>query len=153
MTCSMKYITQTKLSVWREKNKPRKCPISQADMQDCVVDHCHNSGEIRGVLHRQSNAFMGKVENAWRRYACKSANVSLPEALRRMADWIEFSRTGLLHPVGATQLQKKFKNKKNEEQLKILLDLGVDLVSMDASNSDKRSKLYRKQITKIGYEP
>ena len=122
-------------------------------MHDNVVDHCHDTGEIRGVLHRQSNAFLGKVENAWKRYACRSANVSLPEALRRMADYIEFSSTGLLHPVGAKQLQKKFERKKIEDQLNILLDLGVDVDSIDASNSDKRSKLYRKQITKIGYEP
>ena len=149
----MKYITQSMLSKWRKANKPKRCPISQASMRDTVVDHCHASGEIRGVLHRQSNAFLGKVENAWKRYACRSADVSLPEALRRMADWIEFSRTGLLHPIGATQLQKKFKQKKTEEQLNILLDLGVDVDSIDASNSDKRSKLYRKQITKIGYEP
>ena len=148
----MKYITQSRLSKWRKANEPKRCPISQGSMHDTVVDHCHASGEIRGVLHRQSNAFLGKVENAWKRYACRSADVSLPEALRRMADWIEFSRTGLLHPVGATQLQKRFKQKKNEEQLKILLDLGVDVVSMDASNSDKRSKLYRKQITKNKYD-
>lgn len=148
----MKYITQSKLSSWRKKNKPSKCPISQGNMRDCVVDHCHTSGEIRGVLHRQSNAFLGKVENAWKRYAFRSSNVSLPEALRRMADYIEFSRSGLLHPIGATQLQKKFKQKKNEQQLDILLDLGVDISSIDASNSDKRSKLYRKEITKQKYE-
>ena len=148
----MKYITQSRLSEWRKKNGPKKCPITQAEMNDNVVDHCHLSGEIRGVLHRQSNAFLGKVENAWKRYTARSADVSLPEALRKMADWIEFSRAGLLHPIGATQLQKRFKQKKNEEQLKILLDLGVDVVSMDASNSDKRSKLFRKEITKIKYD-
>tara|TARA_E500000318_G_C3483881_1_gene181542 strand:- start:86 stop:535 length:450 start_codon:yes stop_codon:yes gene_type:complete len=149
----LKYISQNKLKAWRENQAPKKCPISQAEMHDNVVDHCHCTGEIRGVLHRQSNAFLGKVENAWKRYACRSANVSLPEALRRMADYIEFSCTGLLHPVGANQLQKKFERKKTEDQLNILLDLGVDVASIDASNSDKRSKLYRKQITKIGYEP
>lgn len=148
----MKYITQSRLSEWRKENEPKKCPITRASMNDNVVDHCHASGEIRGVLHRQSNAFLGKVENAWKRYTSRSADVSLPEALRKMADWIEFSRAGLLHPIGATQLQKRFKQKKNEEQLKILLDLGVDVVSMDASNSDKRSKLFRKEITKIKYD-
>lgn len=148
----MKYITQSRLALWRERNKPSRCPINQSEMTDCVVDHCHQSGEIRGVLHRQSNAFLGKVENAWKRYASSSSEVPLPEALRRMADYIEFGSSGLLHPVGATQLQKKFKQKKNEEQLKILLDLGVDIENIDVSNSDKRSKLYRKQITKLKYD-
>tara|TARA_E500000318_G_scaffold23216_1_gene23606 strand:+ start:3714 stop:4079 length:366 start_codon:yes stop_codon:yes gene_type:complete len=121
-------------------------------MDDIVVDHCHGTGEIRGVLHRQSNAFLGKVENAWKRYAFRSAGVSLPDALRRMADYIEYSSSGMLHPYGATQLQKKFKRKKLDDQLKILLDLGADIENIDTSNLEKRSKLYRKKITQNKYD-
>jgi len=148
----MKYITQSKLSNWRKKNRSERCPITQCKMHDDVVDHCHTTGEVRGVLHRQSNAFLGKVENAWKRYVSSRADVSLPDALRRMADYIEFSRAGLLHPIGATQMQKKFKQKKTEDQLNILLDLGVNIEDKDLSNSDKRSKLFRKIITQNKYE-
>ena len=37
---------------------------------DYVVDHCHETGEIRGVLHRSCNAAEGKVVNAAGRWGC-----------------------------------------------------------------------------------
>lgn len=30
---------------------------------DAVLDHCHATGAIRGVLHRGCNALLGKIEN------------------------------------------------------------------------------------------
>jgi hypothetical protein len=30
---------------------------------DAVLDHCHKTGLIRGVLHRGCNALLGKIEN------------------------------------------------------------------------------------------
>lgn len=39
---------------------------------DYVVDHCHETGVIRGVLHRSCNASLGKLDNAVGRWGCKS---------------------------------------------------------------------------------
>ena len=50
-------------------------PISLQVMgskSDYVVDHCHESGEIRGVLHRSCNAALGKIDNAAGRWGAKS---------------------------------------------------------------------------------
>ena len=33
-----------------------------------VVDHCHKTGHIRGVLHRGCNAMLGVIENGRPRY-------------------------------------------------------------------------------------
>ena len=39
---------------------------------DYVVDHCHETGIIRGVLHRSCNASLGKLDNAVGRWGAKS---------------------------------------------------------------------------------
>jgi len=148
----MKYIKQSDLRDWRNANSTNKCPISRADMEDCVVDHCHTSGRIRGVLHRQSNVLLGKIENAWKRYVNKSSTIELPEALRNMADYLERENLDILHPYGATQLSKKFAVKKMQQQEKILLDLGFKKSDIKDLNSRERTKLFRKKITQNKYE-
>ena len=52
-----------------------KKPISlqvMGNKSDYVVDHCHESGMIRGVLHRSCNAALGKLDNAVGRWGAKS---------------------------------------------------------------------------------
>ena len=148
----MRYIKQSDLRDWRNANSTNKCPITLADMEDCVVDHCHTTGMIRGVLHRQSNVLLGKIENAWKRYVNKSSAIQLPEALRNMADYLEKDDLDLLHPYGATQLSKKFFIKKMHQQQKILLDLGFKKSEIKDLNNKERTKLFRKKITENKYE-
>tara|TARA_Y100001937_G_C7135092_1_gene339507 strand:+ start:922 stop:1371 length:450 start_codon:yes stop_codon:yes gene_type:complete len=148
----MQYIKQSDLRDWRNANSTNKCPISRADMEDCVVDHSHATGKIRGVLHRQSNVLLGKIENAWKRYVQKSSAIELPQVLRNMADYLEKEDLDLLHPYGATQLSKKFSVKKMQIQEKILLDLGFKKSDIKDLNSKERTKLFRKKITENKYE-
>ena len=70
------YIKQSDLKDWRNANGSDKCPITSACMDDCVVDHSHDTGKVRGVLHRQSNVLLGKIENAWKRYVQKSTDAA-----------------------------------------------------------------------------
>jgi len=43
-----------------------KCALCQEQIQEgqAVLDHCHKTGQIRGVLHRGCNAFEGTLVNA-----------------------------------------------------------------------------------------
>lgn len=36
--------------------------------KDAVTDHCHETGHIRGVIHRGVNSLLGKLENNRKRY-------------------------------------------------------------------------------------
>lgn len=35
----------------------------EIDPKEAVLDHCHKTGYIRGVLHRGCNCLLGKIEN------------------------------------------------------------------------------------------
>ena len=79
----------------------KTCPILDQliKYEDACFDHKHKTkaeklgedgkGLLRGVLHFQANSWEGKVTNAFKRYGLHKFNVSLPEALRNLADYIE----------------------------------------------------------------
>lgn len=77
---------------------------------DYVVDHCHETGEIRGVLHRSCNSAEGKVTNAAGRWGAKSTAYSaVIPFLRQLVDYLGTSQTngtGLMYPDHKTPEQK-----------------------------------------------
>lgn len=91
--------TQLRDIQWRKQKKI--CPILKQEIkyEDCVFDHKHKTkaevigedgkGLLRGVLHFQANSWEGKVTNAFKRYGLHKFDISLPEALRNLADYIE----------------------------------------------------------------
>jgi hypothetical protein len=148
----MKYLPQTKIKEFRDENKGQKCPIFDISLKDAVVDHDHSTGVVRGCIHRQSNAWEGKVYNAWKRYGGNNANVTYIEALRNLADYIEGSNYDLLHPVGVTQLCKRFSRlTKKEQEFSLELFKYATSEIKACTNSKERVKLYRIFLTKDKY--
>ncbi len=78
---------------------------------DYVVDHCHETGEIRGVLHRSCNAAEGKVANAAGRWGAKSTKYEdIIPFLERLIAYLINARdkgTGMMYPDHRTDEQKK----------------------------------------------
>lgn len=77
---------------------------------DYVVDHCHETGEIRGVLHRSCNAAEGKVVNAAGRWGAKSTKYSdVVPFLKQLVEYLEQAQlggTGLMYPDHKTPEEK-----------------------------------------------
>ena len=77
---------------------------------DYVVDHCHETGEIRGVLHRSCNAAEGKVINAAGRWGAKSTKYSdVVPFLKQLVEYLEQAQlegTGLMYPDHKTPEEK-----------------------------------------------
>ena len=85
-------LTQAATKAYREaklKEQGGRCALTGYTLSaaEAVADHDHATGHVRGVLHREVNSLLGKIENNYRRYG-----VSLP-MLRSMApaiaDYIE----------------------------------------------------------------
>jgi len=145
------YLPQNKLKDWRVEHQPKACPLLLRKTSDWVVDHCHKSGMVRGVVSRVGNSLLGKIENfAYRR--CQVSQSHLPAVLRAIADYVEQEQLDVLHPVGLTQLSKRFKSLTSEKQKATLVDLGAKRKQlMECSNASERTKLFR-ELTKHKHE-
>ena len=148
----MTYLPQNKIKEFRDKHKPLCCPILASKKGDWVLDHDHQTGMVRGVISRQANSLLGKVENFYIRM-CKGDKDQLPGVLDAMAAYLEQETLDVLHPVGLTQLTKKFKNSLTAaEQVVELKDLGATRKELEScSNEKQRCELYRR-LTKNYYD-
>jgi len=148
----MSYLTQTKVKEYRDKHKPICCPILSIKIDDWVLDHDHQTGMVRGVISRQANSLLGKVENFYFKM-CKGDKEFLPVTLEAMASYLEGSVTEVLHPVGLTQLTRKFRNGlTSEEQVLTLRDMGASKEELESCTNQKhRAALYR-SLLKNKYE-
>lgn len=149
---TLKYIPYKKISKFREENKPNKCPIFECDLEDAVLDHNHKSGMVRGVLHRQSNSWLGKIENSWKRFG-SCASVDLSTALKNARDYIDRGDTEYLHPMGLRQIISRFNRANKEEQINILKKNKLSKTQINSCNSSSdRSLLYRTFLIKKKYK-
>lgn len=116
---------QSELANWKKKRHLEQneiCPILgiKVPLDKVCVDHCHrtknqeignnNGGLIRGVIHLQANSLEGKISNGFVRYGLHNLGVSLPTFLRNLADYLEFSKTNLIHPSEKPKERKITKN-------------------------------------------
>jgi len=79
---------------------------------------------------------------------CKGDKEFLPVTLEAMASYLETARTDVLHPVGLTQLTKKFSHSlKADEQVHALMELGATPDELgQCTNQKQRAALYRELL-------
>ena len=71
-------------------------------IEEAVLDHCHRSGFIRGVIHNKCNTLLGKIESFVHRY--KHPNVE--SFLRGCYLYME-TTTDIIHPTHRTDEERK----------------------------------------------
>jgi len=133
------------------------CPILKQNfpIESFVVDHQHRlnksqkigedgAGLIRGAIQRHANALEGKIVNNWRRNGMDKFDISLPDFLRNLADYLERPNTDIVHP---TELpgQPKIKKSNYNKLLKVLDD--KDKTKIPAWKEDVKSR-HRMKMTK-----
>ncbi|AMW36086.1 endonuclease VII [Xanthomonas phage XAJ24] len=110
----MKRLTATQVKLVRVKiaaEQGNRCALCGGQFGikaplDPVLDHCHTTGSVRGVLHRGCNSLLGKVENNGPRYGVRDMLAfcgGLANYLRKHMTNI----TGYLHPTHKTEDEKR----------------------------------------------
>jgi hypothetical protein len=113
---------------------------------DWVVDHDHQTGLVRGVISRQANSLLGKVENFFLK-RCGGRKEQLSRVLRNMADYLDKPPMPYLHPVGLTQKCRRFLRLTKDKQSLELRAKGCSKAEIaECTNAKERTKLYRKVI-------
>ena len=59
----MMYLKHNQIAQFREDFTPEECPVLLRESNDWCLDHDHQTGLVRGVLSREGNSLLGKVEN------------------------------------------------------------------------------------------
>ena len=106
----MQKLQSKDLPKWREEQLARqggKDPITGQPIAVPCADHDHVTGHLRQVLDRETNAFEGKVFNAWRRYL-RYKGVSLLDAISGLYGYyvLDYSKNPI-HPLHRTKEEKK----------------------------------------------
>lgn len=116
--------------------------------KDSVTDHNHSTQYVRGILHRQTNAVLGKIENLHTRYLGYWYPDTLSTFLRRAADYIDSEDDErYIHPGWIKRVNIEF-NKLNEAGKKAVLG---ELKQPTGTNGAERKKLFQKAVLTRSY--
>lgn len=109
----MQRLKQSELPAFREalwEKQGRRCALSGMPLAlaDAVVDHCHKTGEVRGVLHRGVNSMLGKIENH-RKIAGLSDDVALAKMLAGVVHYLcrQHDYAGVRYPTHKDAEEKR----------------------------------------------
>lgn len=149
----MKFLKQTALAKYRTSNNPGSDPIYRIPLlpKDAVVDHDHETGLIRQVIHRDSNQFEGKVRNLYLRYARSRTSQTLPQILRNLADYLEYHAENpgdLYHPGHVRVLGRRFLEQPAADQKPVFEAHGLPCGSQAVRKKNVR-KLMMKLYTHL----
>ena len=128
------------------KEQKNKCAVTGLDIpaKQHVLDHAHDDTQfVRGVLHRQVNAFAGKAENAYVRLIAWWYPNDLPTLLRECADYLEKEPDGRYRHNGWIKKINTEFNKLKEVQKDTVLK---SLDQPSGKNATERKKLFQKAL-------
>lgn len=108
-----------------------------------VLDHDHKTQYVRGVLHRQTNAVLGKLENLYIRYLSWWYSGSLSDFLRKAAEYIEKEHPKeYVHPGWIKSVTTQFRKLKSKDKDILLSKLGI----AECKNDLQRVNAFKKYI-------
>lgn len=145
----MKILKQKDLKKFREKHQTKLDPISKQVIVNPTLDHCHDTGYCRGVLDRDTNQFLGKVESAFKRFL-KYKGANLEEVLVNLGKYVDhppLEFLPVLHPKAVSLNIRKFGryNAKTQEQILKIINVPSSEIA-DCKTKKDRTKLYKKYL-------
>jgi hypothetical protein len=136
-----KDVAETRLKLLLEQDNKDAClgiPISKG----ACLDHAHDDTQfVRAVLHREINAFIGKIENSHIRhikYWYKEED--LPSILRKIADYLSREHDKRYrHPDWIKKVKVIFNKLNAQQQRDFLEKFGVILQN---NNQEQRKAIF-----------
>ena len=121
-------------------------PITKQPLVSPCLDHAHDSSQqVRGVISREINVLVGKIENTYGRNIKYWCNVPLADILRRIADYLEQENLPIVHPDWKRKCITAF-NKLTAAQKDRLLG-GFNAAVLGKPNPAKRSAAFKKLLS------
>lgn len=111
----LKYNEIAKHRKQKLKEQRNVCPLCNEVIQDseAALDHCHRTGHIRAVLHRDCNALLGKIENFTQRRTKRLRGEALNRFLSSVHSFVGTDWScNPLHPKHMTPTDKKIREYK-----------------------------------------
>lgn len=137
-------VTKVRQQLTQEQNN--KCLVTGLEIppKQHVTDHAHDDEQfVRGILHRQVNAFLGKAENAYIRLIQWWYPNDLPTLMRECADYLEREPdTRYRHPMWIKKINTAFNKLKSSEKDQVLELMGLE----KGKNDTERKKIFQKGI-------
>ena len=83
-------------------------PIDLTIKGEGVIDHDHDTGRIRGLLHRSCNAAEGKISNAAARWGAKSARYEdIIPYLENVVNYLKKPASTMVYPMHKTPDERR----------------------------------------------
>ena len=118
-----KRITMAKIPVIRaklQKKQDNRCLICQRDLRRlrAVLDHCHKTGYLRGVLCNNCNGIEGKISGLLKRLDV--GDIGFDQIIMNMASLRhpDNLKTKWIHPHAETLVEQKNRRLKRAQNLK-----------------------------------
>lgn len=94
-----------------------RLPIDLTIKGEGVIDHDHDTGRIRGLLHRSCNAAEGKISNAAARWGAKSSRYSdIIPYLENLIAYLKAEPKNMIYPMHKSPDEKRIvRNAKAKE--------------------------------------
>lgn len=143
-----KEVAETRKKLYEEQGCIDKLTGLPLEYKDSVTDHDHKTQYVRGIIHRQVNAVVGKVENMYIRYIKWWCTMPLPDLLRKIADYLELPQDKrYVHPNWVKACQSRFNSLDEKSKAAVLKDMALH----DGKNGKERKEIFRKGLLSRRY--
>lgn len=143
-----KEVAEVRKKLYEEQGAVDKLTGLPLEYKDSVCDHDHKTQYVRGIIHRQVNAVVGKVENMYIRYIKWWCTIPLPELLRKIADYLELPQDKrYVHPSWLKTCQSRFNALDEKSKTSVLQSMALP----DGKNSKERKEVFHKGLLSRKY--